>query len=228
MDISHKAADKMYELICSDYSSLIVLNSFNIPFGLGDKTIKTVCAENNIDLNTFLAIINLLFKNRKTEVDTPDLEMLMNYLCNSHSYFLSYRLPLIRNNLTQSLSEVDNDLLLVILRFFDEYVDEVCKHMKYEEDTVFPYIRSLINEENDIPYSIKRFAKRHDKLETKLSELKDIIIKYYPTGVNNQLTSVLYDIFACSDDLAKHNMIEDKLLIPAVYTLEEINVYYGK
>ena len=69
-------------------------------------------------------------------------------------------------------------------------------------------------------YSIAIFRKRHDQVEAKLSELKYILIKYYPAGSSNELNSVLFDIFTCEQDLASHNYIEDYLFIPVIQKLE--------
>jgi len=69
-------------------------------------------------------------------------------------------------------------------------------------------------------YNIAIFRKRHDQVEAKLTELKNILIKYYPASSSNELNSVLFDIFTCEQDLASHNYIEDYLFIPVIQTLE--------
>ena len=69
-------------------------------------------------------------------------------------------------------------------------------------------------------YSIAIFRKRHDQVEAKLTELKNILIKYYPASSSNELNSVLFDIFTCEQDLASHNYIEDYLFIPVIQKLE--------
>ena len=57
-------------------------------------------------------------------------------------------------------------------------------------------------------------------MEARLTELKNILIKYYPARGSNELNSVLFDIFTCAEDLASHNRIEDSLLVPLVARLE--------
>lgn len=69
-------------------------------------------------------------------------------------------------------------------------------------------------------YNIAIFRKRHDQVEAKLTELKNILIKYYPASSSNELNSVLFDIFTCEQDLASHNYIEDYLFIPVIQKLE--------
>lgn len=63
--------------------------------------------------------------------------------------------------------------------------------MTYEEQTVFPYVESLLSGEKNAAYSIDIFRRQHDQVEAKLRELKNIIIKYYPSGGTNELNGVL-------------------------------------
>lgn len=106
-------------------------------------------------------------------------------------------------------------------RFFDEYAEEVHKHMSYEEKTVFPYVRNLLEGKKDPKYNITIFRKRHDQIEMKITELKNLILKYYPGPDSNLLNSVLFDIFATEQDLASHNRVEDYIFVPAILSLEK-------
>ena len=65
------------------------------------------------------------------------------------------------------------------------------------------------------------FRKRHDQIEMKITELKNILIKYYPGAGTNMLNSVLFDIFATEEDLASHTRVEDYLFVPAILALEK-------
>lgn len=215
--------DLMGELICENYPMLLVMSRFGIDLGFGEGSIGEVCEKSGVDTYTFLTVANLLISidKRRLEIDYTKISLssLIKYLHNSHSYFLEYRLPLIRQELKESLDKGD-DVSVVILNYYDEYVSEVHKHMMYEEDTLFPYIRSIVDGEESSTYSIEAFSKHHDKVEAKLSELKNIMIKYYPVKTTNELNNVLYDIFSCERDLASHNQIEDFLLVPTMKSLE--------
>jgi len=144
---------------------------------------------------------------------------LTDYLHNSHGYFLDFRLPAIRRKLIEAVDCSLSDVSFAIMRFFDEYVAEVQRHMTYEEQTVFPYVESLLSGEKNAAYSIDIFRRQHDQVEAKLRELKNIIIKYYPSGGTNELNGVLFDIFTCEQELASHNAVEDEIFIPAVERL---------
>jgi response regulator containing a cheY-like receiver domain and an HTH DNA-binding domain len=211
----------MSDLVCDRYPVLLIMSRFGIALGFGDKTIGEVCRENGVDTATFLTVVNM----HPTEDQAPDpgaisVAALVSYLRNSHKYFLDFRLPVIRRKLIEAIDCSRNDVAFAILRFFDEYVAEVHKHMDYEEEKVFPYVEALLAGDRPEGYSIDVFRRHHDQVEAKLAELKRIIIVYYPSGSTNELNSVLFDIFTCERDLASHNDIEDRLFIPAIKRLE--------
>ena len=81
-------------------------------------------------------------------------------------------------------------------------------------------MEGLLNGIRDSRYVIRTFAEKHNTMDTKLKELKDIIIRYYPDQSNNLLTSVLFDIINCEQDLSLHCQVEDFLFVPAVEELE--------
>ncbi|MFI3323898.1 MAG: hemerythrin domain-containing protein [Rikenellaceae bacterium] len=221
----YKPQDSMSELICDNYPMLLVMSRFGVDLGFGEASIEEACDKNGVNVHTFLAVVNLLVTENKSGVkvnyEQISLRSLIDYLHNSHSYFLEYRLPTIRCELVEALGE-NHDVSVVILNYFDEYVAEVNNHMMYEEQTLFPYICSKLEGTCNEPYSIDIYSEHHDRVETKLSELKGIMIKYYPATTTNALINVLYDIFSCERDLASHNSIEDFLLVPAMKEFESL------
>ena len=56
----------------------------------------------------------------------------------------------------------------------------------------------------------------------KLTELKNIIIKYCPAKANeNLLNAALFDIYACEAGLESHCKVEDYIFVPAILKLEK-------
>ena len=95
-------------------------------------------------------------------------------------------------------------------------------HMDYEDMNVFTYVENLMAGRETGGFRISQFARRHDQIDATLTELKNIIIKYYPAkGNNHLLNAVLFDIFSCEQDLASHCRVEDYLFVPAVLRLEK-------
>lgn len=210
----------MSGLICEHYPVLLVLSRYGIPLGFGDKSIGEVCRDNGVDTGTFLAVVNLLLDEGGADMrDAVSVESLLTYLGNSHSYFLDFRLPGIRNDLLDVVGNSDS-LSKAIINYFDEYVAEVRQHMTYEEEVVFPYVRSLLGGGSPGDYKINIFSKRHDQVEARLTEFKNILIKYFPARSTNEINAILFDIFSCERDLASHNAVEDVLFVPAIERLE--------
>lgn len=220
----YEASDKMISLIRDNYNLLQSLGSFGISLGFGNKTVKQVCDDQNVDTNTFLAVVNFTINGYREMDDVSRLSVptLLQYLKASHDYFLGFQLPFIRKELVDALDENDN-LARLILKLYDEYSRSVTLHMKYEEKTVFPYVESLLAGKPMANYAIDMYSKHHGQESSKLRELKSIIIKYFPGDClrNNQLSATLYDIYNNEEWLALHAEVEDNIFIPAIKYLED-------
>lgn len=97
----------------------------------------------------------------------------MDYLKRAHTYFLDFKLPVIRRKLIEAIdcSGTDN-IAYLILKFFDEYAKEVRRHMEYENEAVFTYVEKLLEGKLAENYDIATFASKHNQIESKLTELK--------------------------------------------------------
>ena len=190
--------DKMITLIKDNSSVLQALGSFGINLGFGDKTVSETCQLNDVDTYTFLAVVNFTINDFTNYEDDERISVptLLHYLKASHAYYLDFQLPFIRRELQESISD-DDPLGGLIMKFYDEYAQEIRRHMKYEEKTLFPYVESLIDGRPMNDYNIETFSKHHEQTDKKLRELKLMIIKYLPSDAhhNNQLTATLYDIY---------------------------------
>ncbi|MDP4240488.1 MAG: hemerythrin domain-containing protein [Bacteroidota bacterium] len=220
------ANEKMSDLIREDHTLLLVISRFGLSLGFGDKTVKEVCEASGIDCNTFLAVVNFLSEGNfevDNVYDNISIVSVIDYLKNSHIYFLGFKLPAIRTKLFEAVKVPDQNIPygVIFMKFFDEYFSEVRKHMEYEDKVVFPYVLKLLQGQKDPKYSMSVFRGKHNEIDSKLIELKNILIKYYPAkGNNHLLTEVLFDILSCEADLASHNRIEDYFFIPAIEVIE--------
>lgn len=239
----YKKEDEMGALICENYAMLLILSIFEIPIGFGEKTVEAVCRERGVDPDTFLAIVNL-FVNEELPSEAVkgaiSIPALTDFLRHSHVYFLEYRLPAIRRKLVEImegelLAEPEagrpagddgldrRHIARLMMRFYDEYVDEVRKHMNYEDEIVFPYVETLLKAKGrPVGYEIAIFSKHHDHVENKLTEFKNLIIKYYPAQSSVKINSLLYDLFNCASDLRLHNAVENELYVPAIRIQESL------
>ena len=215
----------MSDVICDEPALLQMMSRFGIPLGVADKTVTQVCQEHHVDTATFLALANFMKQGARGAAEhlpQASVAALTDYLRRAHTYFLDYQLPAVRRKLLEALDcSQTAEVSLLIIKFYDNYMGEVRKHMQHENRKVFGYVEGLLRGERTGNYSIADFARSHSSIDVKLQELKNIIIKYYaPTEQAELLHSALYDIFTCEKDLRMHCQVEDDIFVPAVQILE--------
>lgn len=213
-------SNTMRELIRDNAMLLPAISRFDIAFGFGDGPVADVCFTNGVDANTFLAVCNLLsgYPFRLSDVSLPSL---IGYLKRAHSFFLDVTLPKIRHHLIEAINYSEtNEVALLLIKFYDDYVVEVKRHMEHENNVIFKYVEGLINDKLDEDFSIDKFSGNHGHMATKLNELKDIFIYHYKQKENARLSAVLFDIIICERDMMSHFDVENRLFIPIVEQLE--------
>jgi DNA-binding CsgD family transcriptional regulator/iron-sulfur cluster repair protein YtfE (RIC family) len=219
----YEPKDMMIDLIRDNYNVLQALGSFGINLGFGDKMVEEVCKDNHVECRTFLIIVNFLINGylRKEDLEYVDIGTLLHYLKANHEYYLGFQLPYMRKELLDSL-DPNGRVDKLIMNFYDAYAAEVRKHMKYEEERLFPYIDGLLNGQKNDMYSIDAYAKHHGLADVKLKDLKNIIIKYLPGDSlrNNMLTATLYDLYNNEEWLQLHAKVENEILVPVIKNIE--------
>jgi len=221
----YEAEDKMISLISDNYDLLQALGSFGISLGFGDKTVRETCEHNGVDTHTFLTVVNYTI-NGIGVVDGDErisISTLLHYLEASHAYFIDFQLPYIRRELEESLNE-GNSLARLIMRLYDEYAYEIRRHMNYEQKTLFPYVKTLLEGRPASDFNVETYAKHHDAADQQLHELKILIIKYLPQDAlhNNQLMAALHDIYENEVWLRQHAMVENHIFVPAIRHMEHL------
>lgn len=228
----YKATDKMSDVISDDYRLLQVISRFGLTLGFGEQTVEAVCAESGVDTPTFLAVVNFIKSEGRANigelVEQVSVAALMKYLTLSHSYFVEFRLPAIRRKLIEAIDcSARNQIAFLILKFYDEFAAEVSRHMDYENRNIHTYVEELLagkapERGMGIGSLQHQHHDNHAQVEKSSSELKNIIIKYYPSDSNGQLLNdVLMDIYIMEEDLFSHCHLEDTLFAEAVSQLEE-------
>lgn len=229
---------KMADLVHLNYLLLFVLDRFGIKLGFGDKTIQEVCGEYNLDADFFVEIANSFLDEDyvpSSNIDTFPAQLAIDYLRNTHNYYLEEKVPEIEGLINQMVTDckLDRKNIDVLNNFFYVYKQELTDHIKREEDAVFPYVLQvaqayregvisdkLYQKMNE--YNINDYASEHDNVEQKLYDLKNIIIKYLPPVENSLLChKILIELFNLEKDLNDHALLEDKLIVPIIARQEE-------
>lgn len=215
--------DRLRDLIKDNSLILMVISRFGIPLKEAGNSIADIGIRTGIHMPTFLCVANMI-SGRPFIPGDVDLNTLMTYLKRAHTFFLDFFLPEIRRKFILGTDfSHSSDVAQLILRFFDEYVGEVRRHMEYENETLFGYINSLLSGRPvESGYNISVFARHHDAISDKLKRLKDVLISYCPEGNADLINSVLFDIINCEADLISHCEVENRILVPAVIMAEKM------
>ncbi len=213
-------------ILASHPDLLTTLSRFGIPLGFGDKSVENVCREADVDCTTFLAVISILTGHLpNAAAEEISLPTLLGYLRNSHRYFLNFALPRVRRDLIEAISgEGSGELSMMILKFYDDFVVEVDRHMTEEEREIFVPVGTMIEGRAVPGFSIESFSTGHRPMDSKLRELKEIFVCHYHGDTPSRadlLNSVLLDIINCGNEIAAHARVEDMLLVPAVRGIED-------
>lgn len=223
---------KLADAIHSNYLLIPVVTRFGIRLGFGDKTVRAVCREHGVDVEFFTTILNVFSHESyfpQERLLRFDVMQLVSYLQKTHLYYRTVLIPMLEKNMeafVQSASKPDEQEIMLIKNFFEQYKRDLTAHLKREETITFPYITELVKKENTEQlhkkYSMKIFESEHENVDEKLYDLKNILIKYlqgdYDEGVRNTL---IFNIFRLEKDLKDHTRIEDKILTPIVKQMEQ-------
>jgi regulator of cell morphogenesis and NO signaling len=232
------AKDSLADVILTEYKILSVVKRFNIPLGFGDRNISEVCAFHGINEDFFLEIVNIYFDESylpSKKIKSFSISLITDFLIQSHKYYNEEKIVLIESKI-ENLGWNGADHKRnhsIIQKFFNEYKNEVKAHTEHEEKKVYPYAifidESVARKEKPEvyfkrmnEYSITNYAQEHDDIEEKLTDLKNIIIKYLPApNEQNILHEILTELFILQNDLSKHARIEERILVPKILEMEE-------
>ncbi len=208
---------KLAEIILANVRLLDVLPYLGIELGFGEKTAAQVCAERGISTPLLLLICNLHTRDdyapQSSELRDIPIEGVVDFLHNAHSDYLEVRMP----HIIESVLALAGP---IVAGFCEKYRQEVVAHFNYEEEVVFPYIRSLLGGERP-DYKISHYESHHSDIDAALEDLKNLIIKYLPADVSLERSRpVLFELFMFEDDLRKHTRLEEQILIPLVEQLD--------
>jgi len=229
---------RLADIIHHDYTLLPVINRFDMHLGVGDKTIAGICEAKKVNVEFFLVIINTFHDLQyfpTQQLQAFPAYMLLNYLKQTHQYYLRSVLPEVELQIEkmEKNCDINKETLSLLHNFFIEYRKELSGHIEREEKIVYPYVLELeqaiksgiVNKElkeKMIGYTITNYKEEHENVEEKLYDLKNLIIKYLPETENDSFCHfVLRELFGLERDLNNHSRIENLVLVPKVEAMEQ-------
>ena len=219
---------KMADAINQYHSLLTVLPRLGIPLGFGEKSVEKLCEEHRVSLPLFSLIAHIYAENAYypsiEELRKCRMTDIIQYLVSSHKDYLENKLPHIEHHLNTLLEPMDKKYSTLITNFYAEFRKEMEKHFQYEEKVIFPYLRQFLSEEEaaeSASYQKNAFHQQHDDIEDTLNDLTNLLLKYIPADVSPvERVDMLLDMYALSNDIARHAMMENRILVPYIQLLE--------
>ena len=216
---------KMSDLVEINYRLLTVLSRLGMLAGFGEKTVAQVCTETGIDAGAFILICEMYSYQGYMPTDealkSADPLSVLRYLHISHSFYIEDGFKALEQLMDALVAPCADSQKKIILDFLDGYRSEVEKHFEYEETTLFPYVRAMIDGSDGGTYTISEFREHHDNIEEKLEDLKNLIMKYLPESCSGETAGmVLLDLFSLAEDLNIHTAIENNVLVPVMSMME--------
>ena len=232
-----KLTQKLSDIIHHDHRLLPILNRFGIRLGFGDQSVDEVCKSNNINAEFLIEIVNTYhdpdYFPRERFLDFP-LPLIVEYLKKTHQYYYTFYIPGIEKQLNELIASApEQNNLSLLTRFYLKFKQELHDHLQYEDKFTFPYVLELHNlyskgnrfaSRESLPAkSILEFEEAHSDVDSKLLDLKNIIIKYLNASYDdNKCNTLITSIFNFEDDLRDHARIEDKIMVPKVIQIEKL------
>ncbi len=235
-----KETTKLSDVVHYNFNVLPILNRFNIQLGFGDKNVKEVCNELNVNVQFFLEIVNSFLDENyfpQSELQSFSIKSIINYIKNSHNHYVEFKVPQIEKMISELLGNASDEKkqsYQLIKNFFSEYKKEFMAHIEHEDIKIHPYVLEVDevfrskdftekNKENIRKNPIAKYADEHDDIEEKLFDLKNLMIKYLPPCKDYTLSNaILFELFRLERDLNDHSRIEEKVLIPKIEAMEKI------
>jgi regulator of cell morphogenesis and NO signaling len=223
-----KPVMRMAELVYDNPALLLLMENLEMDFLLHDYTVSETCRNNRLREPLFLLLANLYNGHKPTQAEVEllipeDLPVVIRFLKKSHHCYKEEHYPYIRDLITEMNQLNHREEVRMVEAFFDTYFEEVLEHLNYEDEVAFPYICSLLKEEdqNDETFCVKEYQEHHSDIESKLSDLKSLLLKHITIDQDRQVRRrLLKALSELEADLVIHSLIEELILMPVVARIE--------
>ncbi|MDO5572059.1 MAG: helix-turn-helix transcriptional regulator [Bacteroidales bacterium] len=224
-----QAEMKLSDVILNETSLIPVTTRFGIHLGLGDKTIRTICKEKNLDVDFFVSILNTFihvnyFPQNKllSFCGTP----IVDYLTKTNQSYERFLLPNIERHLNSFIerSNPENTSLEALRKFFQLFKKEMKTRIERDNVNIFPLVKDLTNKFPEEAVVLENFDETEDVLEEKLLDMKIIMVKHLNGEYDENLCyAVLVSICNLEKDINQNNRIRNKILFPLIEALKKKN-----
>lgn len=225
---------RMADLVFNNPALLLLMENLEMDFLLHDYSVATLCEQNEISEAIFIMLGNIYNGHYPAETDVQsisrkDLLLVIEFLKRCHRYYKEEQYPAISNLISELQMHNKRPEIRLAEKFFAGYFDEVLEHLDYEDEIAFPYICRLLddNSRNEVDeiFSVKDYREHHTDIESKLSDLKALLLQHIEVENDRKVRRrLLMALAELENDLVIHSLIEEQILIPVVESIERSRV----
>ncbi len=219
---------KLCDVIIEEPSVITVINRFGIALGVGDKSVRTICRQKDIDTNFFLTILNAYIYESffpENGFDSFGAQEIIDYLKKTNQSYLRYQLPNIERHFKALIDHSDkNNNLPLLLNLYNEVKEEITKRIDNDNNHWFAEILRHEKDVNPGNLTIKASDadSTTDSIEDKLSDLKNMFVIHLRGDYDRNLChAVLFAIISLEKDIRQNNRIRNHILYPLAMALKK-------
>lgn len=225
------------ELVAENYQFAEVFTRFKIDYCCnGNKTLETVCSEQDIDIDALLKALNDTLNtadHAEKVYQYMSPSNLVDYIEDNHHSFVTSKiefiLPILQKVVT--VHGARHPELAQIQEEFVQSAKELVFHMEKEEKVLFPYIK-LMEQKNtpNAPFGtvanpIKMMQHEHNEEGERFRRIEALTNNYTPPENACTTYQVLYaELKAFQADLHKHIHLENNVLFQKALKMERLEV----
>lgn len=222
------------ELIEKNPSAAKALHFLGIHFyNYTENTLQEVCEARGIQTELVIKKLNeALYQKENTNLEGYPVELIIAYLKHSHYLFIKDRLPYL-TQIIEDYPHEESELIQELKFIFPAFRQEFIEHVYEEEDTLFAYIlrlKKLLKE--DAPsevlkqilaaQSLKKLEHDHQHHDDEMKSIAELTQQYSVSPSLDLHTRVILEALRnFSRDLKIHAKIENEILFPKAYEIEQ-------
>jgi regulator of cell morphogenesis and NO signaling len=228
------------ELVAEDYRTAAVFQSFGIDFCCkGNRTIKDVCENRDIEPNILLADLDEVIRNKDREVtdfQSWPIDLLADYIEKKHHRYVQTKTLEIKPYLDKicKVHGEHHPELFEISKHFNATAGELAKHIKKEELILFPFVRKMMKAKQEglkveapphfgtVKNPIQMMMIEHETEGDRFRKIAELSNAYTPPADACNTYRVTFALLKeFEEDLHLHIHLENNILFQKAIELEK-------
>jgi regulator of cell morphogenesis and NO signaling len=228
------------QLAASDYRKAQVFKKYGLDFCCGGKkTVEQACAEKNILAETVLTELKAAEQqpgSQQLNFNDWDPGFLADFIVNNHHAYVKKSLQPLQELATKvaKVHGENHPETKAIATIFNQVAQELSSHLGKEEQVLFPYIKSLVQQKSaarqaafsapfgTVQQPVSMMEHEHEQVGKNMAYINQLTNGYsLPAGACSSYTLLYKWLHEFEDDLLQHVHLENNILFPKAIELEK-------